>query len=118
MMHALLLELQNRFRKLLFFLEIVVNFEWKFKVDTSDAEKPVLIQLEYQDLLGGRATPAFLMAVILKHHIKTETGTKPTEVAFQCFGDFMKKDRRRIKFFLREACVNLNVRFRSIALFH
>ena len=98
--------------------EIVVDPEWKFKVDTSDAEKPVLIQLDYQDRLGERATPAFLMAVILKHHIKaikTETGTKPTEVAFQYFGDFTKKDRRRIKAFLEEACGKLNVGFRSIA---
>ena len=98
--------------------EIVINPKWKFKIDTSDAEKPVLIEFDYEDSQDEIATPTFMMATILRQHIKaikTETGLKATEVAFQYFGDFTKKDRRRIKAFLEEACGKLNIAFRSIA---
>uniref|UniRef100_A0AC34F464 Uncharacterized protein n=1 Tax=Panagrolaimus sp. ES5 TaxID=591445 RepID=A0AC34F464_9BILA len=60
--------------------------DWKFKI-TKDSEHPILLEFDNFDGTKMAASPAFLMAMLLKEHvkeIKKEIGQKPTKLCF-CF---------------------------------
>uniref|UniRef100_A0A914YU04 Uncharacterized protein n=1 Tax=Panagrolaimus superbus TaxID=310955 RepID=A0A914YU04_9BILA len=69
---------------------------WNFKF-TKDAENPVLIEFDKADGSRGKASPAFLMAMLIKDHlraIKDEIGEKPLEIGFCLLDDCYKMEQR------------------------
>uniref|UniRef100_A0AC35F947 Uncharacterized protein n=1 Tax=Panagrolaimus sp. PS1159 TaxID=55785 RepID=A0AC35F947_9BILA len=89
---------------------------WNFKF-TKDAENPVLIDFEKWDGSRGAASPAFLLAMLLKEHlkaIKDETGEKPNDL-FIFLLNFTNANQERIKENLEEAgkLLKINISLRS-----
>uniref|UniRef100_A0AC34G7T3 Uncharacterized protein n=1 Tax=Panagrolaimus sp. ES5 TaxID=591445 RepID=A0AC34G7T3_9BILA len=80
---------------------------------SSDPENPVLILIDNH--LGEKkaATPTFLMAMLLKQHLKElkkKTGTTPNEIGFCLFDDFENNDeaKKRLENGLKDSCQMLN----------
>uniref|UniRef100_A0AC35GZI1 Uncharacterized protein n=1 Tax=Panagrolaimus sp. PS1159 TaxID=55785 RepID=A0AC35GZI1_9BILA len=76
---------------------------------SSDSEHPVLIH--FKNYCGEKkaATPAFLMAMLLKEHLKELKGIfgeKPTEIGFCIFDDFDgdSEAKNRVENGLKESC--------------
>uniref|UniRef100_A0AC34FCA9 Uncharacterized protein n=1 Tax=Panagrolaimus sp. ES5 TaxID=591445 RepID=A0AC34FCA9_9BILA len=85
---------------------IIEDPKWKFKFTKND-ENPCLIEIISYDGSPSAATPAFLMAMLLKEHIrkmKEEVGEKPKEIGFHFFDTFDFAERKRIETKLQEAC--------------
>uniref|UniRef100_A0AC34FWY6 Uncharacterized protein n=1 Tax=Panagrolaimus sp. ES5 TaxID=591445 RepID=A0AC34FWY6_9BILA len=86
--------------------KIIADEKWKF-IFTKNAENPVLIEFDNFDGTKKAASPAFLMAMLLKEHlkvIKTAIGKKPKKVAFCLIYDFTKDERKRVEEQLQESC--------------
>uniref|UniRef100_A0AC34F0A5 Uncharacterized protein n=1 Tax=Panagrolaimus sp. ES5 TaxID=591445 RepID=A0AC34F0A5_9BILA len=74
---------------------------------TKDTDNPVLLEFDNADGSLGAASPAFLMAMLMKEHliaIKDESGEKPTNIAF-CLLDYPynAEERNRIVDQINEA---------------
>ena len=85
---------------------ITVEEKWGFVV-TKDECNPILIEVEIFDGHRRVATPAFLMALLIKQHlrvIKKECREKPTEIGFCLLDQFTKDERKRVEEQLKESC--------------
>uniref|UniRef100_A0AC35GSD0 Uncharacterized protein n=1 Tax=Panagrolaimus sp. PS1159 TaxID=55785 RepID=A0AC35GSD0_9BILA len=74
---------------------------------TKNAENPVLLEFDTFDGTKKAASPAFLMALLLKQHlkaIKKETGEKPNGLGFCILADFHWEDIERVNNCLEDAC--------------
>uniref|UniRef100_A0A914NYU1 Uncharacterized protein n=1 Tax=Panagrolaimus davidi TaxID=227884 RepID=A0A914NYU1_9BILA len=74
---------------------------------TKDDENPVLIEFDTFDGTKKAASPEFLMALLLKQHlkaIKKETGKKPNGLGFCILTDFDWEDIECINNCLEDAC--------------
>uniref|UniRef100_A0AC34FSJ2 Uncharacterized protein n=1 Tax=Panagrolaimus sp. ES5 TaxID=591445 RepID=A0AC34FSJ2_9BILA len=92
--------------------KIVRGNQWLFTI-IKDAENPVLLEFDNAENVNGEksaASPAFLMALILKEIrklIKVEVGKKPKELAFWIFNDgnkYNEEEIKRIELQLTESC--------------
>uniref|UniRef100_A0A914QT19 Uncharacterized protein n=1 Tax=Panagrolaimus davidi TaxID=227884 RepID=A0A914QT19_9BILA len=93
--------------------KIEVDPSWGFTF-TENAENPLLIQFDNFDGNKKAASPAFLMAMLLKHHlkiIKSEIGEKPKELGFWFLDKFKAEEKERIKNGIKDACGLLKVSF-------
>uniref|UniRef100_A0AC35GSQ2 Uncharacterized protein n=1 Tax=Panagrolaimus sp. PS1159 TaxID=55785 RepID=A0AC35GSQ2_9BILA len=91
--------------------EIKHNGPWNFKF-TKDVDHPLLIEFDKADGSRGAAAPAFLMAMLLKEHLKAlkdETGNKPKKIVFCLLDDYKMDERQRIEEQFEEACKLLKV---------
>uniref|UniRef100_A0AC34FIM5 Uncharacterized protein n=1 Tax=Panagrolaimus sp. ES5 TaxID=591445 RepID=A0AC34FIM5_9BILA len=91
--------------------EIQTNEIWPFKI-TKDSENPVLIEFENFDGTKTAASPTFLMALLLKEHlkaIKAETGKKPKNIGFYNFDELNDAEKERVKSQLQESCKMMKV---------
>uniref|UniRef100_A0A914QQ48 Uncharacterized protein n=1 Tax=Panagrolaimus davidi TaxID=227884 RepID=A0A914QQ48_9BILA len=85
---------------------IQTDTEWGFDI-TKDEDNPVLLEFDSHDGSKKAASPAFLMAILLKEHkkvIKNEIGKKPKEFGFCIFGDFNAESQKRVEKELKAAC--------------
>uniref|UniRef100_A0AC34F1C2 Uncharacterized protein n=1 Tax=Panagrolaimus sp. ES5 TaxID=591445 RepID=A0AC34F1C2_9BILA len=85
--------------------DIKADPEWGFTV-TNDENNPIL--LEFENHIGEKkfASPAFLMALLLKDHIKAinaEMRKKPAEFAFCIFNEFDQETKKRVEGHLQAA---------------
>uniref|UniRef100_A0AC34G447 Uncharacterized protein n=1 Tax=Panagrolaimus sp. ES5 TaxID=591445 RepID=A0AC34G447_9BILA len=95
-----------------------IDKAWGFKI-TKDENNPVLIQIDYYNGEKKEATPAFLMALFLRQHLKAikeeSGGEKPKEIAFwipkQNFGD---EEYKRIQEGIANSCELLKLEFRFL----
>uniref|UniRef100_A0AC34GYN2 Uncharacterized protein n=1 Tax=Panagrolaimus sp. ES5 TaxID=591445 RepID=A0AC34GYN2_9BILA len=87
--------------------DIKVDSNWKFTI-TKDEDNPVLLEFDTFEEKRMPASPTFLMARILKEHIraiKKETGNKPTKLGFRLLDEFESAEaRKRVESGLKEAC--------------
>uniref|UniRef100_A0A914PTJ1 Uncharacterized protein n=1 Tax=Panagrolaimus davidi TaxID=227884 RepID=A0A914PTJ1_9BILA len=93
--------------------KIEADPSWGFTF-TENAENPLLIQFDNFDGNKKAASPAFLMAMLLKHHlkiIKSEIGEKPKELGFWLLDKFKADEKERIKNGIKDACTLLKVSF-------
>uniref|UniRef100_A0A914Q474 Uncharacterized protein n=1 Tax=Panagrolaimus davidi TaxID=227884 RepID=A0A914Q474_9BILA len=82
--------------------------KWQFKV-TRDAKNPILIEFDCYGGIKKAATPAFLMGMLLKEHLKAikyETGENPTEIGFYFIN---QTETERIKKQIKESCRLLKI---------
>uniref|UniRef100_A0A914YLG4 Uncharacterized protein n=1 Tax=Panagrolaimus superbus TaxID=310955 RepID=A0A914YLG4_9BILA len=91
---------------------IKVEDSWGFRI-TKDDENPVLLEFKNYEKTLKLASPAFLMALLLKEHLrvmKDEIGEKPGEIGF-CILDekYSNAEKERIKQGLEEACKLLKI---------
>ena len=97
--------------------EIKVQRLWHFEITKND-ENPLLIEFDAYENVRKVATPAFLMAMILKQHkkaIRIETGIKPIKLGFFILESFFdKQQKNRIKTELEESCKLLNIECRFV----
>uniref|UniRef100_A0A914PIU3 Uncharacterized protein n=1 Tax=Panagrolaimus davidi TaxID=227884 RepID=A0A914PIU3_9BILA len=93
---------------------ITINPDWKFTI-TEDVENPVLLEFDVFEKRRKQASPAFLMAIILKEHlkaIKKETGKRPTKLGFRLLDEFENPEaRKRVENGLKEACKMIKIEF-------
>uniref|UniRef100_A0A914Z8T1 Uncharacterized protein n=1 Tax=Panagrolaimus superbus TaxID=310955 RepID=A0A914Z8T1_9BILA len=93
--------------------EIKHNGPWNFKF-TSDEKNPILIEFDNYGGMKKAAPPAFLIAMLLKEHLKAlkdEIGEKPTEIVFCLLDDFYKaEEMERITNQFEEACKLLKIK--------
>uniref|UniRef100_A0AC34FB49 Uncharacterized protein n=1 Tax=Panagrolaimus sp. ES5 TaxID=591445 RepID=A0AC34FB49_9BILA len=90
---------------------IEINEKWDFEI-TKDENNPILIEMEIFDGSRKWATPAFLMALLLKQHlkaIKEECGEKPATIGFYFLENLNKEENERVEKQLQEACKLLNI---------
>uniref|UniRef100_A0A914QQ95 Uncharacterized protein n=1 Tax=Panagrolaimus davidi TaxID=227884 RepID=A0A914QQ95_9BILA len=74
---------------------------------TKDEKNPVLLEFESFDGTKKTASPEFLMAMILKEHLKViekEMGKKPTKLGFCIFNVFTEKEDNYIRNGIEKAC--------------
>ena len=86
---------------------------WKFTV-TKDDKNPVVIHFDTVNKIKRAATPAFLMALVLKEHvkaIKAKTGVTPTELGFAPFFGYQDDEILNVKKGLDESCRLLEIRY-------
>uniref|UniRef100_A0AC34FH02 Uncharacterized protein n=1 Tax=Panagrolaimus sp. ES5 TaxID=591445 RepID=A0AC34FH02_9BILA len=87
--------------------DIKTNPSWGFKF-TKDCNNPVLLQFDNFDGTIKEASPAFLMALFLRQHLKTiqeKIGEKPNEIALWVLKQrFSEAENKRIKEGLEAAC--------------
>uniref|UniRef100_A0AC34FTM7 Uncharacterized protein n=1 Tax=Panagrolaimus sp. ES5 TaxID=591445 RepID=A0AC34FTM7_9BILA len=79
---------------------------------TNDNENPVLFEFDHFCGTKMLATPAFLMALLLKQHVKAikkEIGEKPDQLAFCILNEYDFDELENVKFDLGEACQLLNI---------
>uniref|UniRef100_A0A914Z1N0 Uncharacterized protein n=1 Tax=Panagrolaimus superbus TaxID=310955 RepID=A0A914Z1N0_9BILA len=94
--------------------DIKIDPSWTFTI-IKDEENPVLLEFDNFDETKKAASPAFLMALILKgirKLIKIETGKKPKELAFWIFNNdekYNETEIKRIEFELTESCNLLKI---------
>uniref|UniRef100_A0AC34F0K0 Uncharacterized protein n=1 Tax=Panagrolaimus sp. ES5 TaxID=591445 RepID=A0AC34F0K0_9BILA len=92
-------------------------FKWGFEI-TEDDENPVLLKFETFDKIHNAASPAFLMALILKKHkkiIRKETGEKPTKLGLCVFENYKDSERKkRVETGLQESCELLKIGFMMV----
>uniref|UniRef100_A0AC34F4K6 Uncharacterized protein n=1 Tax=Panagrolaimus sp. ES5 TaxID=591445 RepID=A0AC34F4K6_9BILA len=98
--------------------DIKINEAWKFKFTKND-ENPILI--EYDNFEGDKkaASPTFLMAILLRQHlkaVKNEIGEKPEEIGICLFDEFNVDERKRVEEKLQEACQLLQIRCNFIKI--
>uniref|UniRef100_A0AC34H0C1 Uncharacterized protein n=1 Tax=Panagrolaimus sp. ES5 TaxID=591445 RepID=A0AC34H0C1_9BILA len=86
---------------------ITIDPKWSFTV-VSDDENPVLLEFDDVDGEKSAASPAFLMALIVKELvriIKMEIGEMPTKLGIYIFNEFdQKAKKKRVEAQLQEAC--------------
>uniref|UniRef100_A0A914YP28 Uncharacterized protein n=1 Tax=Panagrolaimus superbus TaxID=310955 RepID=A0A914YP28_9BILA len=90
-------------------IEVLKNYQFKIIKNT---ENPVLLEFDNFDGTQKAASPAFLMALLLKQHlkaIKNETGKKPKEIAFSTFAQLNVDEIKRVKKQLNESCEMLKI---------
>uniref|UniRef100_A0AC35GI59 Uncharacterized protein n=1 Tax=Panagrolaimus sp. PS1159 TaxID=55785 RepID=A0AC35GI59_9BILA len=78
--------------------EIDIDETWHFSIK-EDSENPVLIEFDNFDGEKSSASPAFLLAILLKQHlkaIKNEIGGKPKKIGF-CFFKVDDSVKERLK---------------------
>lgn len=93
--------------------DIKVDPSWGFTF-TENTENPLLIQFDNFDGNKKAASPQFLMAMLLKKHlkiIKSEIGEKPKELGFWFLDKFKKEEKERIQNGIKDACQLLKVDF-------
>uniref|UniRef100_A0AC35FDF2 Uncharacterized protein n=1 Tax=Panagrolaimus sp. PS1159 TaxID=55785 RepID=A0AC35FDF2_9BILA len=87
--------------------DVQVCKHWSFTI-TKDAENPVLLTFDHFGGIKKSASPAFLMAMFLRQHLKMiekEIGKKPTKIALWIFPyEFDEQKLVRIKKGFKEAC--------------
>uniref|UniRef100_A0A914PBW4 Uncharacterized protein n=1 Tax=Panagrolaimus davidi TaxID=227884 RepID=A0A914PBW4_9BILA len=77
-----------------------------FKI-IKDEEYPVLLEFDNFGETRKHATPEFLMALLLRQHlkaIKKEIGMKSKKIAFTTFDEFSDEEWNRVNMKLTEAC--------------
>uniref|UniRef100_A0AC34F6D0 Uncharacterized protein n=1 Tax=Panagrolaimus sp. ES5 TaxID=591445 RepID=A0AC34F6D0_9BILA len=97
---------------------IKVDEKWKF-IFTKDADHPVLLEFKTFDGTKKQASPAFLMAILLRKQfeaIKKEFREKPKQVGFCFFDKFDEDERKRVGEKLQEFCQRLKFRCTFIKL--
>ena len=89
---------------------------WKFAV-TKDDQNPIVLHFDTCGKIKRAATPAFLMALVLKEHIKfikAATGVTPTELGFTpCFG-YSDDERLIMEKGLEESCRLLEIMYKFL----
>uniref|UniRef100_A0AC35GIJ6 Uncharacterized protein n=1 Tax=Panagrolaimus sp. PS1159 TaxID=55785 RepID=A0AC35GIJ6_9BILA len=88
-----------------------VNPDWSFEI-IKDAEYPIVLDFVTHDGSRKVANPSFLMAVMLKEHvkaIKNEIGKKPETLGFCLLNEFNKTEEENIKKQIQEACALLSI---------
>uniref|UniRef100_A0A914XUA1 Uncharacterized protein n=1 Tax=Panagrolaimus superbus TaxID=310955 RepID=A0A914XUA1_9BILA len=91
--------------------EIEESVLWKFSI-VKDSGNPVLIEFDNFDGTRKAASPAFLMALLLKEHlkaIKNEIGEKPKKLGFWFLNRHSDAENERIKAGVDEACKLLKI---------
>uniref|UniRef100_A0A914PXM6 Uncharacterized protein n=1 Tax=Panagrolaimus davidi TaxID=227884 RepID=A0A914PXM6_9BILA len=94
-------------------IKIDTDPRWGFTF-TENSKNPLLIQFDNFDRNTKAASAAFLMAMLLKHHlkiIKSEIGEKPKELGFWFLDKFKAEEKERIKSGIKDACELLKVSF-------
>uniref|UniRef100_A0A914PX46 Uncharacterized protein n=1 Tax=Panagrolaimus davidi TaxID=227884 RepID=A0A914PX46_9BILA len=84
---------------------------WDFKI-TKDKENPILLEFDTFDGTRKRASPAFLMAMLIRQHLKAieaEIGEKPNELGFCLFVNYSEEEMERIKSQIKESCNLLKI---------
>uniref|UniRef100_A0AC34F3T5 Uncharacterized protein n=1 Tax=Panagrolaimus sp. ES5 TaxID=591445 RepID=A0AC34F3T5_9BILA len=84
---------------------------------TKDSENPILLEFDTFVGIKKMATPTFLMALMLKEHlkvIKAETGEKPKSLGFYLFDKFDPDAKERIEKSLEESCKLLKIGFEMV----
>uniref|UniRef100_A0AC35EWQ0 Uncharacterized protein n=1 Tax=Panagrolaimus sp. PS1159 TaxID=55785 RepID=A0AC35EWQ0_9BILA len=93
---------------------ISIDDTWKFTF-TEDDENPVLLEFDTFEKSRKQASPAFLMAMMLKEHIraiKKETGKKPIKLGFRLLDEFENPEARKlVEAGLKEACGMIKIGF-------
>uniref|UniRef100_A0AC35GKW0 Uncharacterized protein n=1 Tax=Panagrolaimus sp. PS1159 TaxID=55785 RepID=A0AC35GKW0_9BILA len=82
---------------------------------TKDVDNPVLLEFDTFENSRKQASPAFLMAILLKQHIKSikkEIGKRPTKLGFRILEEFESLEaRKRVENGLKEACEMMKIGF-------
>uniref|UniRef100_A0AC34GR51 Uncharacterized protein n=1 Tax=Panagrolaimus sp. ES5 TaxID=591445 RepID=A0AC34GR51_9BILA len=89
---------------------------WGFQI-VKDSENPVLIEFETHQGYAQAASPAFLMKMMLREHmkaIKADIGEKPPKLGFCLLDDFDGEAKKRVEVGLEEACKLLKVEFMMV----
>uniref|UniRef100_A0A914YVM7 Uncharacterized protein n=1 Tax=Panagrolaimus superbus TaxID=310955 RepID=A0A914YVM7_9BILA len=89
---------------------------WGFQI-VKDSENPVLIEFETHEGYAQAASPAFLMKMLLREHmkaIKIDVGEKPTKLGFCLLDDFTVEAKKRVENGLEAACKLLKIEFMMI----
>uniref|UniRef100_A0AC34F0W0 Uncharacterized protein n=1 Tax=Panagrolaimus sp. ES5 TaxID=591445 RepID=A0AC34F0W0_9BILA len=84
---------------------------WRFKI-IKDEKNPVLLEFDTFDGTQKAASPAFLMAMLLRQHLKAieaKTGKKPNELGFCFFDKFEEAEEKRIENQIKESCALLKI---------
>uniref|UniRef100_A0A914PW02 Uncharacterized protein n=1 Tax=Panagrolaimus davidi TaxID=227884 RepID=A0A914PW02_9BILA len=93
---------------------ITIDDTWKFTF-TEDDENPILLEFDTFEKSRKQASPAFLMALMLKEHIraiKKETVKKPIKLGFRLLDEFENPEaRKRVEAGLEEACGMIKIGF-------
>ena len=92
---------------------IVEEKHWGFKI-TKDDQNPVLIDFNHSGGARKAATPAFLVAMHLRQHLKAienEIGEKPKKLAFWIFKVYDEDGMERIHKGIGEACDLLKIEY-------
>uniref|UniRef100_A0AC34F8C7 Uncharacterized protein n=1 Tax=Panagrolaimus sp. ES5 TaxID=591445 RepID=A0AC34F8C7_9BILA len=93
---------------------IKVDKTWAFKF-INDSENPILIQFDTFDGTKSAASPAFLMAMFIRQHLKVieaKNGEKPTKIALLILSkEFCEEELKRINEGLEESCKLLKIDF-------
>uniref|UniRef100_A0AC35G6S8 Uncharacterized protein n=1 Tax=Panagrolaimus sp. PS1159 TaxID=55785 RepID=A0AC35G6S8_9BILA len=100
--------------------KIVIDPKWNFEI-TSNSENPVLIAFENFDGEFSSASPALLMAFIVKNMLKIiQKSTKITLNQIGIYlidknenGEFNKNEKERIENGFQEACKLLKIEYAS-----
>uniref|UniRef100_A0A914P4K9 Uncharacterized protein n=1 Tax=Panagrolaimus davidi TaxID=227884 RepID=A0A914P4K9_9BILA len=88
----------------------------KFRI-TSNENNPVLIKFKNFDGESTIASPALLMAMIIKRHIKCIKGEmekNPNEIGFCILEEFSKEERNRVEEGIKESCKMLEEKYMKI----
>ena len=103
------------FSKLCQCLKKLVLFEvdpnWSFSFTFDDVD-PLLLMFDTYEAPQKIATPAFLMALMLKEHlkaIKAKSGFKPEKLGFCFFDYFCDEELQRVQEGIKNACELLEV---------
>uniref|UniRef100_A0A914QJ54 Uncharacterized protein n=1 Tax=Panagrolaimus davidi TaxID=227884 RepID=A0A914QJ54_9BILA len=93
---------------------ITIHPDWKFTI-TEDIDNPVLLEFDVFEKPRKQASPAFLLAIMVKEHlkaIKKETGKRPTKLGFRLLDEFESPEaRKRVEAGLKEACEMIKIGF-------
>uniref|UniRef100_A0A914QP05 Uncharacterized protein n=1 Tax=Panagrolaimus davidi TaxID=227884 RepID=A0A914QP05_9BILA len=90
---------------------IKIDEKWKFTI-TKDSNNPILLEFDTFEGTTKLSTPAFLMAMIIRQHlkaIKTVIGEKPTEIGICILDDFNENKKIRVENQLKESCEMLKI---------
>lgn len=93
-------------------LEEALEIETTSFTVTKDSENPILLEFDTFDGSKKLSTPAFLMALLLKQHlkiIKNEINEKPKELCFYFPLEAKIENRKRIQKQIKESCELLKI---------
>uniref|UniRef100_A0AC34GCM6 Uncharacterized protein n=1 Tax=Panagrolaimus sp. ES5 TaxID=591445 RepID=A0AC34GCM6_9BILA len=100
--------------------DIQIQKSWGFKI-TKDKNNPVLLQFDTFDGTRKEASPAFLMALFLRQHLKAiqennnDDGEKPKEIAIWIPKQkFNNEEYTRIQEGIAKSCELLKLKFRFL----